>query len=317
VREGEGPLQSALRAGVSPWAAQSLDGPSVRRWRVTGEAGLREEDGAELRAWQAPLLDLSVSPSPLIQGKTTLLAASLASPVGVRGSIDGVELEFLDGGEGRQIALQGIRALAEYGLVELEIQVQAEVDSDLWWAYRQPLLLEEAGYGQDPPLAVPSETIDPAFTGPEDNLIQSLVSAVTPVRYWDGPFALPSEGSTTSRFGVLRNYNNTGYLYYHSGLDFSGRTGTPILAPAPGRVVFSGLLQIRGNTTFIDHGWGVYTGYLHQSELQVVAGQRVETGQVIGLVGGTGRATGPHLHWEVWVHGVPVDPLDWVEQEYP
>ena len=67
----------------------------------------------------------------------------------------------------------------------------------------------------------------------------------------------------------------------------------------------------------IDHGWGVYTGYLHQSEIMVKVGDHVEAGQVIGLVGGTGRVTGPHLHWEVWVGGVQVDPLEWLEKIFP
>jgi len=74
---------------------------------------------------------------------------------------------------------------------------------------------------------------------------------------------------------------------------------------------------VRGNATIIDHGWGVYTGYMHQSEMYVKPGDRVEKGDVIGLVGGTGRVEGPHLHWEVWAGGVQVDPLDWLGQVYP
>ncbi len=69
--------------------------------------------------------------------------------------------------------------------------------------------------------------------------------------------------------------------------------------------------------TFIDHGWGVFTGYLHQSELLVSEGDWVEVGDEIGLVGYTGRATGPHLHWEVWVGGVPVNPLEWTSTSFP
>ena len=69
--------------------------------------------------------------------------------------------------------------------------------------------------------------------------------------------------------------------------------------------------------TFIDHGWGVFTGYLHQSELLVSEGDWVEVGDEIGLVGYTGRVTGPHLHWEVWVGGVPVNPLEWTSTAFP
>lgn len=76
-------------------------------------------------------------------------------------------------------------------------------------------------------------------------------------------------------------------------------------------------LTVRGNATVIDHGWGVYTAYLHQSEPLVEVGDWVETGDLIGLVGETGRVTGPHLHWEVIVAGVQVDPLQWLERAYP
>jgi murein DD-endopeptidase MepM/ murein hydrolase activator NlpD len=118
-------------------------------------------------------------------------------------------------------------------------------------------------------------------------------------------------------FGTRRNYNNTGYTSYHTGLDFFGGTGGPILAPAPGTVILASELTVRGLTTIIDHGWGVYTLYLHQSEILVEEGQKVLAGDTIGLVGASGRVTGPHLHWEVQVGGVPVQPLDWIEREYP
>jgi len=74
---------------------------------------------------------------------------------------------------------------------------------------------------------------------------------------------------------------------------------------------------VRGNTTIIDHGWGVYSGFWHQSKFYVQVGDIVEQGQVIGEVGGTGRVTGPHLHWELWVNGIQVDPYDWLIQAYP
>ena len=91
----------------------------------------------------------------------------------------------------------------------------------------------------------------------------------------------------------------------------------PITAPAAGKVVFAGLWTVRGNATIIDHGWGIYSGFWHQSEIDVQVGQVVEQGQVIGLVGGTGRVTGAHQHWEVWANGVQVNPMDWLQQSYP
>jgi murein DD-endopeptidase MepM/ murein hydrolase activator NlpD len=93
--------------------------------------------------------------------------------------------------------------------------------------------------------------------------------------------------------------------------------GREIFAPAPGIVVYSGEMTVRGKATMINHGWGVYTAYLHQSEIFVKAGEQVETKQLIGLIGNTGRVEGPHLHWEVIVGGIPVDPLEWLLKTFP
>jgi murein DD-endopeptidase MepM/ murein hydrolase activator NlpD len=83
-------------------------------------------------------------------------------------------------------------------------------------------------------------------------------------------------------------------------------------------VVFVGsLLTVRGNVTIIDHGWGIYSGFYHQSKINVKVGDVVEAGQIIGQIGGTGRVTGPHLHWDLFVNGIQVDPLDWLDRVYP
>jgi murein DD-endopeptidase MepM/ murein hydrolase activator NlpD len=172
-------------------------------------------------------------------------------------------------------------------------------------------------YGEGEQLTVPPETIDPANTAPEDEKIQAATEPVTPDRLWNGVFIAPSVGAYRSFYGVPRSYNGSPFDYYHSGLDFSGTEDRPITAPAPGVVVFAEALTVRGNATLIDHGWGVYTGYWHQSSFQVQVGDRVETGQIIGYQGNTGRVTGPHLHWEVWVGGVPVDPEQWLATVFP
>jgi murein DD-endopeptidase MepM/ murein hydrolase activator NlpD len=151
----------------------------------------------------------------------------------------------------------------------------------------------------------------------------ALTSPFTPTQYWSGLFTSPAvyPDQFTSRFGVRRVYHGTGTDLtiegIHSGLDFAGGEGLQIFAPAAGKVVFAAPLTVRGYATIIDHGLGVYSGFWHQSQILVKVGDMVGRGQVIGLVGGTGRATGPHQHWEVWVNGVQVDPLDWLNQVYP
>ena len=173
----------------------------------------------------------------------------------------------------------------------------------------------------DLPLYVDPETLDPAVTGPENELWDSLVEPATADRLWDGLFSSPVDAAYadcwTSQFGSRRSYNDSEYIYFHTGLDYCGQVGHPIYAPAPGVVVYTGELVVRGNATVIDHGWGIYTAYMHQSEIQVQVGDQVTTGQLIGLVGDTGRVAGPHLHFEVWAGGVQVNPLEWMTQEYP
>lgn len=122
-------------------------------------------------------------------------------------------------------------------------------------------------------------------------------------------FVKPVEGITTSLFGHRRFFNGKPRSP-HSGLDIAAASGTPIAAAGNGVVTLADELYFNGNTLFIDHGRGLITMYCHMSKLEVAEGDRVEKGQTIGLVGATGRATGPHLHWTVSLNGTRVDPLD-------
>jgi murein DD-endopeptidase MepM/ murein hydrolase activator NlpD len=158
--------------------------------------------------------------------------------------------------------------------------------------------------------------LDPTVENYEQSLIQGVMSNFTPSRYFDGTMSLPAAATMTSPFGTRRSYNGGGFDRFHTGTDFAGAPGTPVLASAPGVVVLVDTLNVRGKATIIDHGWGVFSGYWHQTEQYVQIGQTVTTGQVIGTIGSTGRVTGAHLHWEMWVGGVPVDPMQWVRQSF-
>ena len=95
----------------------------------------------------------------------------------------------------------------------------------------------------------------------------------------------------------------------HTGLDIDGDTGDPVVAANSGRVILSRDLFYTGQAVYVDHGLGLITGYYHLSKREVSEGQWVEKGEVVGLVGATGRVTGSHLHWSVFVQGVSLDPL--------
>ncbi len=126
------------------------------------------------------------------------------------------------------------------------------------------------------------------------------------------PSVMPTQGWLTSAFSLMREHPILHIARPHEGIDVSAPMGTPIEAPAAGRVVSSGWETGYGNVVVIDHGYGIVTKFAHTSKILVRRGQHVERGQRIALVGNSGLATGPHLHYEVHVNGRPVDPLHYV-----
>ena len=127
-------------------------------------------------------------------------------------------------------------------------------------------------------------------------------------RLWEGPFVAPVATRPTSNFGTRSIFNGQPRAP-HAGVDFNAATGTPIVAPGAGRVVFAGDLFFTGKTVVIDHGSGLFSLLAHLSVVTVQPDDLVRRGVVIGRVGATGRATGPHLHWGVRLNAARVDPL--------
>ena len=164
-------------------------------------------------------------------------------------------------------------------------------------------------------------TVDPKFVSPpaeelerirrESRQVASIFRSVTPKRLWDRAFVLPVPGAATSGFGK-RSVLNGQPRSPHSGTDFSAGEGTPVQSPNSGRVVLAASLYYAGNTVILDHGLGLYSYFAHLSRIDVQKGEEVATGQVVGLVGATGRVTGPHLHWTVRLTQTRVDPLSLV-----
>jgi murein DD-endopeptidase MepM/ murein hydrolase activator NlpD len=120
-------------------------------------------------------------------------------------------------------------------------------------------------------------------------------------------FDRPVNGPLSSPFGLRRFFNGE-ERNPHSGLDFAAKTGTPIKAPAAGKVILTGDYFFNGKTVFVDHGQGLISMFCHLSEIGVKGGEQLARGQVLGKVGATGRATGPHLHWNVSLNDARVDP---------
>jgi murein DD-endopeptidase MepM/ murein hydrolase activator NlpD len=135
---------------------------------------------------------------------------------------------------------------------------------------------------------------------------------VSETRAWKEPFELPVTGCLTSAFGVRRFQNGKPTGDFHGGLDLGSPAGTPVHAMADGVVRIVKSWNLHGNTVGIDHGQGVLTMYLHLSKFATTEGAAIKQGDVIGYVGSTGRSTGPHLHWSLYVNSEPVDPGQWV-----
>lgn len=129
-------------------------------------------------------------------------------------------------------------------------------------------------------------------------------------------FIAPVDGRLSSLFGLKRFFNDIP-KHPHNGLDIAAKTGTAILAPASAKVIDIGTYYFNGNTVFLDHGQGLLSAYLHMNEIKVTPGQLVKQGEILGTVGATGRVTGPHLHWIVYLNKTPVDPALFIAKDIP
>lgn len=156
----------------------------------------------------------------------------------------------------------------------------------------------------------------PEGTDQEFDRVDAFKALVSPEKFWSGPLVRPNQGEITTIYGVQRYYNGEfAEDYYHRGVDYAGGVGSAVVAPAAGRVALVGRVsegfELHGNTVGIDHGQGVLSILIHLSRIDVKEGDMVKAGQVVGGVGATGAATGPHLHWGLYVNGQSVDPVPW------
>jgi murein DD-endopeptidase MepM/ murein hydrolase activator NlpD len=318
---GESLLELAIKQNSDPWTLASVNKlggtwdtlPGDILYSPTGNGG------GNATGLPSAFMSASIEPLPMVQGGTEVIRVQAQEGVALSGKLVDMPLHFFPATSG-QVALQGVYALLEPGVHPFLIE--ATLPDGSKQSFEQMVLVKSGNYASEEILLNDPSTLDAAVTEPELGNITAVTAPSTSTRYWNEIFTSPSVYTDcfTSRYG-RRTYKvvNSDFELpgFHMGLDFCGGEGLQIFAPAPGRVVFAAPLTVRGNATIIDHGWGVYSGFWHQSQLLVNVGDTVETGQVVGVVGGTGRATGAHLHWEVWVNGVQVNPLDWLSQAYP
>lgn len=179
-----------------------------------------------------------------------------------------------------------------------------DMDSGLALEERHDSLMREM-HGQINQMAEAAEVQEDGFESLIEDLDEkkNLLASTPAIR--------PTKGVRTSRFG-RRKSPFTGLMELHKGLDIAGPVGTPVVASADGRVTFAGRRGGFGLMMVIDHGHGLSTRYAHMDATLKQAGETVRRGDKIGLMGNTGRSTGPHLHYEVHLNGVPVDPETYI-----
>lgn len=320
---GESLLELAILQQSDPWTLSTLNQLAGTWDTLPGDtlySSSAKNSQTVANGLPSAFLNVDIAPLPLKQGATETIRIQAKDDAAISAALIDAPLNFFPMNN-EQVALQGIPAMQQTGIYPLRIE--ATLPTGEVQSFEQMVIVASGEYLSEEIVLNESSTLDPAVTEPEMQNLSALMSPATPVKHWSGNFISPGTDPNclTSRYGTRRLYevlnSDIKLEGFHSGLDFCGGEGLPIVAPAAGRVIFAAPLIVRGNATIIDHGWGVYSGFWHQSEIDVAVGDLVEQGQTIGLVGGTGRVTGAHLHWEIWVGGVQVNPLDWLNQTYP
>ncbi len=311
VETGEILFRIALRHDVPPWRLTDANQIPSPASLYPGQQVLIPGEG-ESRL-PAPFVSVDVRPMPVSQGGTLVVGVRTAEPAVVSGRAFEREVRFAEE-DGVYYGLVGVHVLTEPGLYRLALKAtdgsgrSAEIT-----AY---VAVEAAGFGYERIRAAPS-LLDPEIVAAERERVDALRPTYTDTREWSGALQRPCAGTISSYFGTRRAYNDGPYTSYHGGVDLRGVTGTPVYAPARGTAVLAESLTVRGDALMLDHGWGVLTGYWHLSQIEVNVGEHVEQGDLIARIGSTGLSTGSHLHWEMWVGGVNVNPMQWLEPFYP
>ena len=325
IGTGESLLELAIKNDTNVWSLTGFNHLKGTWAGIPGDVLYRKGGLNVSSATGLPsaFISAEIRDLPIKQGGTGVIKIQTRPGTTLGGLLVDHELKFFSEQDDLHIALQGVHALLDPGVYPLRLD--ATLENGTTQSYEQMILIT-SGFYNEITITVPSETLNPSVTDPENQLLIGLTSNVTPIKQWQGKFKLPVDTQACIKdwFGIRRTYYGIGTDIklngFHSGVDYGICSEThpfEIYAPAAGTVVFSGPLTVRGNATIIDHGWGVFTGYWHQEESYVAVGEHVQAGNLRGKIGGTGRVTGPHLHWEVWVNGVQVDPLDWLDKEYP
>jgi murein DD-endopeptidase MepM/ murein hydrolase activator NlpD len=263
-----------------------------------------------------PTFEIQARPPSVPQGHSAIVHIRPSEPAEVSARLAGAPLRLFAAGPEYWTVI-GFNSDEEPGPRDLSVEGRDRVGNA--GNSGTELAVAEFEFTRDriqvPETMVP--LLAPSVRAAEEERLLSVYGRDNGPPLWKGPFKLPVLGRVSTEFGEIRSYNGGPFQSHHNGTDFQAALGAPVQAPARGRVAFRDEVRLRGNILILDHGGGVYTTYAHLSEWLVQPGEEVDTGQPIARVGSTGLSTGPHLHWELWVNGKAVDPMEWTEREVP
>ncbi len=315
VAPGEGWLAVAARYRLSPAAIASANGLRITDYVIPGQR-LRIPNDAPYRFLPGEWVDVRIRPLPITQGSTASIFVKNLLDGLPSGQFAGQSLRFTPDEDG-YVALVGVDAFTKTGTYTLELMGSG---ARPWTPFRQALRVTSGSYEQQF-ITIPDELsylLAPEIRQGEDETLAAIYTQFSAAPRWDGLFQVPVTNTVvTARYGDARSYNGGPFDIFHTGVDFGGGVGAPILAPANGVVVFTGEMALHGNTMVVDHGLGVMSAYFHLDAFLAEVGYTVAAGQPIAKGGGTGLSTGPHLHWELRVNNVAVNGLQWTQTPFP
>jgi len=314
---GASALETAIRSGISPWVLVESN-QLLSTWdMLPGEILFTNQELGPNNSSIVPYVDISVNQLPIVQGETLHITISTLKPMKISGDFNGETLSFFSENDNEYHSFHGIHALAEPGVYLFEIR--AEGTDGTLLNIDQLVLLASGLYGKEWVRIDDTTYLDEEKIAEEDAYLQPILDRITTTRHWEGQFLYPiDEPCLSSPFGLRRDYNDGLFFYYHTGLDFRVcAQNLNIYAPAAGVVILAEEMFTFGNAVYIDHGWGVISGYAHLEEILVEVGDIVQPRELIGIIGNTGRSAGPHLHFEITISGTPVNPLTWINQTFP
>jgi murein DD-endopeptidase MepM/ murein hydrolase activator NlpD len=317
------------------WASSRLSCLSLPR----ATAALRGGEARPLRAYSLSAIStlllcatlpafaaswtVQAQPTPLVNGAPVLFQVKPPAKLdSLTGTWLGHELTFSYKASTKTwFTLAGVSIETAPGTYTLELSaVQTATKAPL--TFKRTVAVARANY---PQIKV-ELTVEKKFTEPTPEqqeqaaegvkIKQDYLNRVTPAREWNGNFTAPADAAISDVFGSQRIFNGKAQSP-HQGLDFRVPTGTPVAAMNDGTILLARFLYFEGGFVVIDHGQGLLTLYMHLSEFKVPEGDSVKRGQIVGLSGGTGRATGPHLHVAVRWQGVSLDPARLMQLSLP